>query len=92
MITDTPKEKMGLTYTPEQADELLALRDGYIEQLRIDRADLLDAINRLMPWIGKMIADGSHLSAVCPRDCTAAFQQAFDTIKRIQSMKEKCAS
>ena len=39
-----------------------------IERLQKINTDLLEACKRMLPWIGKMIADGTHLKCVKPTD------------------------
>ena len=43
-------------------------------------ADLLAAARRALPWLGKMIADGGHLSAVLPRDAESALDMLQNAI------------
>ena len=38
--------------------------------------ELLKALKRCVPWIGKMIADGAHQNSVAPLDCENALRQA----------------
>lgn len=38
--------------------------------------DLYFACERMLPWIGKLIADGGHLNSVAPNDAIGAMQQA----------------
>lgn len=44
------------------------------------KGDLVDrclgSIRRMLPWLGKMIADGGHLQAVLPHDAEQAMRQA----------------
>jgi hypothetical protein len=44
------------------------------------KGDLVDrclaSVARMLPWLGKMIADGGHLQAVLPNDAEAAMRQA----------------
>lgn len=44
--------------------------------------ELLAALERITPWIGKMIADGAHLGAVLPGDCEQALRQAAAAIEK----------
>lgn len=37
--------------------------------------ELLEACQRALPWIGKMIADGAHMHSVAPNDCVGAMEQ-----------------
>ena len=37
--------------------------------------ELLSALERCLPWIGKMIADKAHLNSVAPNDCVGAMVQ-----------------
>ena len=36
--------------------------------------ELLEAAERALPWLGKMIADGGHLGAVAPSACVKAME------------------
>lgn len=50
-------------------------RTGYrrAHDLRmIDRA----ALRRVIPWLGRLIADGGHLASCAPNDAVGALQQA----------------
>jgi len=42
--------------------------------------DLLEACEKALPWIAKMIADQSHLQAVAPKDCENTMQILQDAI------------
>lgn len=44
--------------------------------------ELLAALKRVVPWIGKMIADGGHQDAVAPLDCENALKQAEAAIAK----------
>lgn len=44
--------------------------------------ELLEALERVTPWIGKMIADGAHLGTVLPGDCEQALSQARGAIEK----------
>ncbi len=47
----------------------------------ISRApEMLDALRRVVPWLGRMIANGGHLGSVGPNDCVEALRQAEDLI------------
>ena len=44
--------------------------------------ELLAALRRAVPWLGKLIADGGHLQSVCPNDAIGALQQAEAALAR----------
>ena len=44
--------------------------------------DLLAALRRVAPWIGKLIADGGHLQCVAPQDAVGALDQAEAAIAK----------
>jgi hypothetical protein len=46
--------------------------------------ELLAALRRAVPWLGKMIADGAHLNSVLPRDCEMALRQAEAIIAKAE--------
>ena len=49
----------------------------------VEHADeLLAALQRALPWLGKLIADGGHLNSVAPNDAVGAMQQAEAAIKK----------
>ena len=46
--------------------------------------DLLAALRRATPWLGKLIADGGHNNAVLPRDAEAALAMAEAAIAKAE--------
>lgn len=46
--------------------------------------ELLAACRRALPWIGKIIADGTHLKCCAPNDCEALKKQLEDLIDGIE--------
>src|SRR5687768_14796012 len=44
--------------------------------------ELLEAIKRVVPWLGKMIVDGHHLEAVAPNDAIRSLQMAEAAISK----------
>jgi hypothetical protein len=68
-----------------------------MEQGNINIADIVEAdarlieaapamfksLNRLIPWIGRMIADGAHKNTVAPLDCENGLAEAEALIKKI---------
>ena len=44
--------------------------------------ELLAALDRVLPWLGKLISDGGHLQSVCPNDAIGALQQAEAALAR----------
>lgn len=44
--------------------------------------DLLAALQRCLPWVGKMIADGVHMSSILPNDAVGAMDQAQAAIEK----------
>jgi hypothetical protein len=51
-------------------------------RLIVAAPELLAALRRAVPWLGKMIADGAHLNSVLPRDCEMALAQAEAAIAK----------
>lgn len=50
--------------------------------------ELVDALRRATPWLGKMIADGAHMNSVAPNDCIGALQQAEHALARAKTLQE----
>jgi hypothetical protein len=46
--------------------------------------EMLQALRRAAPWLGKMIADGAHQNAVLPNDCVRTLQLVEDVIERAE--------
>jgi hypothetical protein len=44
--------------------------------------ELLAALRRAVPWLGKLIADGAHLNSVAPNDAIGALEQAEAAIAK----------
>lgn len=44
--------------------------------------DLLAALERAIPWLGKLIADGGHLQAVMPMDAVRTLEMAEAAIAK----------
>lgn len=44
--------------------------------------ELLAALNRALPWLGRLIADGGHLNSVAPNDAIGAMNQAQAAIDK----------
>jgi hypothetical protein len=44
---------------------------------------MFKSLNRLIPWIGRMIADGAHKNTVAPLDCENGLAEAEALIKKI---------
>lgn len=53
-------------------------------QLITAAPELLDALRRATPWLGKMIADGGHLKSVLPNDCLIVLQLANSAIAKAE--------
>ena len=51
-------------------------------KLMASAPDLLNALQRVIPWIGKLIADGGHQNAVAPHSCEGALALAEAAVKR----------
>lgn len=43
---------------------------------------MLEALQRVIPWMGRLIADGGHLNCVAPNDAVGALAQAEAAIAR----------
>jgi hypothetical protein len=46
--------------------------------------ELLKAIKRAAPWLGKMIADGGHINAVLPNDCVRTLEMVEAAIRKAE--------
>ena len=44
--------------------------------------DLLAALERCIPWMGKLIAEGAHLQSILPNDAVVALDQAEAAIAK----------
>jgi hypothetical protein len=60
----------------DAAQAVVAQQGEEIAHLRGINAELLAALERAIPWLGKMIADGAHQNSVAPLDCERALAQA----------------
>jgi hypothetical protein len=49
--------------------------------------ELLFALKRCVPWLGKMIADGGHLQAVAPNDAVLSLARAEQLIAKIEASR-----
>ena len=47
--------------------------------------EMLHALKRALPWIGKMIADNAHMNSVAPNDCVGAMQEMEAAILKATS-------
>jgi hypothetical protein len=47
--------------------------------------ELLAALKRAVPWLGRLIADGGHLNSVAPNDAIGALAQAEAAIAKADS-------
>lgn len=50
--------------------------------------DLIAALDRLIPWIGKMIADNAHRNSVAPLDCENGLRQAEAALAKARNEQE----
>ena len=48
------------------------------------QAEMLQALKRAAPWLGKMIADGGHQNAVLPRDCERTLEMVEAVIRKAE--------
>jgi len=48
-------------------------------------SELLAALRRVVPWMGKLIAEGVHDNSVCPNDAIGALAQAEAAIANCES-------
>jgi len=48
--------------------------------------EMLEALEKAVPWLGKMIADGGHLNSVLPRACEIALDQAEAAISKARGI------
>ena len=46
--------------------------------------ELLEALKRAAPWLGKMIADGAHMNSVLPKDCERTLQMIEAAIAKAE--------
>ena len=46
--------------------------------------EMLEALKRAAPWLGKMIADGAHNNAVLPRDCERTLEMIEAVIAKAE--------
>jgi hypothetical protein len=46
--------------------------------------DLLAALRRAVPWLGKLIADNGHADSAAPNDAIGALRQAEDAIAKAE--------
>jgi hypothetical protein len=53
-------------------------------RLMVASPELLAALRRVVPWIGKMIADKAHMNSVAPLDCENALRQAEAVISKVE--------
>jgi len=51
-------------------------KDPIIPHLVIAAPEMLEALHRAVPWLGKLIADKGHLQSVLPNDAVRALQMA----------------
>lgn len=51
-------------------------------KLRCLTAELLEALERCVPWLGKMIADGAHMNATLPNDAVRSLEMAEAAISK----------
>lgn len=49
--------------------------------------ELLAALRRVVPWLGKMIADNGHMQAVLPNDAVRSLQMAEAAIEQATAGK-----
>jgi hypothetical protein len=55
-----------------------------VARLLVAAPDMLRALKRALPWIGKMIANNSHIDSVAPNDCVGAMHMMIAAIKRAE--------
>ena len=60
------------------APGLLAERD----RLKESNAELREVVNRMAPWLGKVIADGSYKNCANPNDAIETLKQARAALER----------
>jgi hypothetical protein len=70
LVSDAAGRLMAKAYSPDVAILVSAA------------PELLAALRRCVPWIGKMIADGAHKNSVLPLDCENALRQAEAAIAK----------
>ncbi len=67
------------TGPPAVFDSLIAQNEQLVAALAaaaLERGALRDALKRTLPWLGKLIADGTHLKCVAPNDALGALRQS----------------
>ena len=45
--------------------------------------EMITAIRRALPWIGKMIADGGHMNSVLPNDAVRTMEMLDSVCKKL---------
>ena len=69
--------KPAVQHTPTDEEYQHAVFAAFVlteqnKALRERRDDLVAAVRRAIPWMGKLIADGAHKNSVLPRDAEIA--------------------
>jgi hypothetical protein len=47
--------------------------------------DMIAALKRAIPWMGKLIADGTHLNSVAPNDAVGALEQLEAALAKVEA-------
>lgn len=66
------------TATPEDVE-----RGEFILKACGNHDALVAAVKRMLPWMGRLIAEGAHLNSVAPNDAVGAMHQAEAVLKAI---------
>jgi hypothetical protein len=54
------------------------------ESAAFNAEELASALRRVVPWLGRMIADGAHNNTVAPKDAVGALVQAEAVLEKLQ--------
>lgn len=55
-------------------------------RVRKESENLLEALRRCVPWLGRMIADGGHEKCVMPNDAIRSLQMAEQVLDKLRDV------